>query len=313
MKKCRKFIFIIGIIAVMLFSINIISVSAATTYDCSNPHPDWIFCEDFESGTLVSNGWYYNYPGSTYFPTCSSTQPCAEITNSESHTGSKSMRGLSVPGGASNDNVVAHHLFTAQAEVYVRYYRKWESSWRWDYMTRSGHNTYIFAGKYTNPMTTDFTVYEDTHYRNKQSNFAVRGAYQNASELIVPEGTTYDGQWPALPHDVASPVTFVPGSKWYEIQYMAKMNTPGKKDGEIKLWIEGVLVTDQTNLLLRDSKHSNIKFDHFLFGPNYPGGKPPYPQSNYIDDIVISTSYIPSSGAPADVMPPNAPQIIAGP
>jgi len=306
MKRNNIKITFFSLISVFIMFLTVKDVGAVELqgYDCNNPHPDWIFCEDFEEGTLVNNDWYYNYLGSTWFPTCSSTQPCAEITDTEALSGNRSMRALSVPDGASNDTAVAHHKFAAHDTIYVRYYRKWESKWRWDSMTRSGHNTYIFAGEYGNPMTTDFTVYEDTHYINNTSNLAVRAAYQDASQLITPEGTTYNGQWPALPHDVTTPVSFVPGSRWYEIQYMAKMNTVGKQDGEIRLWVDGVLVTEQKNLVMRDSSHPNIKFDHFLFGPNYPGGNPPYPQSNYIDDIVISTSYI-----TGDNLPPNPPVI----
>jgi len=207
----------------------------------------------------------------------------------------------------------AHYNIQGQDRIYVRYYRMYgeagdPSSWIFN-PSRPMHNTLIFAGQYVSPTTTDLTIYEDNHDVTHKSNLTVKSTYQ--SNLIVPAGTNYTvSSYPAMPHNITNPISFVPGV-WYEIQYMAQLNTPGQQNGELKLWVNGILVTSLQNLVLRDGSHSNIQFDHFMVGANYPPSGPTQSQSSYIDDIVISTSYIPSLGATADTTPPAPPVIVS--
>lgn len=68
------------------------------------------------------------------------------------------------------------------------------------------------------------------------------------------------------------------------------MNTHGKADGELKLWLDGVLLSHHKKLELRSPQHADILFDHWLFGPLYRGV--PKPLSCYLDALVISTEYV---------------------
>jgi hypothetical protein len=313
----KKYVLTTGIIAVMLIGINI--VNAQATYDCSNPHPDWVFCDDFERSLLrdVTNGysWSYNfnYSGdagvSDYFPTCSATQACADIVNTYSHSGYRSMRAW-YPANDTGAMARAHLGFTDANipwldTIYVRYYRMFPNGWIYN-PDRPMHTISIHAGQVSQDgMSTDLTVYEDNNDSTHKSNLVAKSVYQ--SGLIVPEGKIYvSGTYPVIPFNVASPVPFVNGV-WYEIQFMVKMNTPGQQDGQFKLWINGLLVTDQQNLFLRDNNHSNLKFRHLFFAPNYPPAGPTQAQSNYIDDVVISKSYIPSMGSITDITNPSPP------
>ncbi len=285
-----------------LFVASIVFYSSTSVYAdiCSNPKSGWLFCDDFENGNLSSTGWYYNSPSMTYFP--SPPAPSASITNTESFSGSKSMMAIYQPGDAGAA-ARAHHNFTPSKQVYVRYYRLFEKNWIFN-PNRQMHSTYLFAGNYVSPTTTDLTIYEDNNGNTRKTNLTVKSTYQN--NLTVPAGTSYVlNSYPVMPHNVASPVAITPG-KWVCIEYMTKLNTAGKQDGEIKLWVDGTLVTDLQNLVLRDSSHANILIDHFLFGPNYPPSGPTQVQRNYIDALVISTSRIGTLNPDGKIITPSS-------
>jgi hypothetical protein len=283
------------------FSALIVLLTAFNVYAdiCSNPQNGWLFCDDFESGTLASKGWYYNSPGGTYFP--NPPAPSASITNAEAFSGSRSMMAIYQPGNAGAA-ARAHHDFTPSKQVYVRYYRLFEKNWIFN-PDRPMHSTYLFGGKYVSPTTTDLTIYEDNDANSRKTNLTVKSSYQN--NLTVPTNTRYVlNSYPIMPHNVAAPVAVTAG-QWVCIEYMVKLNSAGKQDGEIKLWVNDKLVTDLQNLVLRDSSHANILVDHFLFGPNYPPSGPTQVQRNYIDALVISTSRIGMLPAAGTIPPPT--------
>lgn len=253
---------------------------------CSNPQRDWLFCDDFEAGSLSSKGWYYNIPGNTYFP--SPPAPSASISDHVSFSGSRSMMAIYQPGDAGGA-ARAHLDFIPSQQVYVRYYRLFENGWVFN-PARPMHNSYLFAGKYVSPTMTDLTIYQDNDGTTQQSHLTVKSSYQN--NLTVPPNTSYVvNSYPVMPYNVATPAAVITG-KWVCIEYMVKLNTAGKQDGEMKLWVDGKLVTDLHSLVLRDNSHANILVDHFLFGPNYPPSGPDQVQRNYIDALVISTTRI---------------------
>lgn len=290
---CKGLVFLIALIVCINYSKYI------NANICDNQDPDWIFCDDFETGTLPDNGWYYNSLGGTYFP--SYPNASTFINSTESYSGAKCLEQY-IPAGNTGSQGRASIQFTAQDTIYVRYYRKFETGWVFN-SDRPMHSTLLFAGTYVSPTTTDLTIYEDNHDVTNKTQITVRSAYQD--NMILPEATNYVKEsYLAMPFNVTEPVVFVPG-QWYEIQYMVKMNTPELQDGELKLWVDGTLVKHHKNLVLRDDLHSSIQFDRFMFGPNYPPSGPPQNQSNYIDALVISTAYI--DPASSDTTPPAAP------
>ena len=79
---------------------------------------------------------------------------------------------------------------------------------------------------------------------------------------------------------------------------MGKMNTgPGRKDGELRLSVNGQLVTEMTGLVLRNDTHATIQWDHWLLGPRYGdsqeyGQGPPRELKSWIDGLVVGTNRI---------------------
>lgn len=79
--------------------------------------------------------------------------------------------------------------------------------------------------------------------------------------------------------------------RWYAIEQYVRMNTPGRRDGVFRAWIDGVLAFERTDLRFRDI--DAIRIENAWFDV-YHGGtaKPPREMSLYIDNVVIAREYI---------------------
>jgi hypothetical protein len=46
--------------------------------------------------------------------------------------------------------------------------------------------------------------------------------------------------------------------RWYSLEHFIKMNTPGKADGVVRGWVDGVLAYQKTNIVFRIPGHNNL-------------------------------------------------------
>lgn len=78
--------------------------------------------------------------------------------------------------------------------------------------------------------------------------------------------------------------------KWQQIKTYVKLNSPGKRDGIIKTWLDGQPVLAKTDL--RFQSGDNLKIERFLFSVFYGGSGPEwapnYDNVIYLDDFMIS-------------------------
>ena len=97
----------------------------------------------------------------------------------------------------------------------------------------------------------------------------------------------YGEHWVWEPGKAGFPVR----NKWFCIEQYVEMNTPGKKNGTLKAWINGYKVFEKKDILFRLSY--NLKIEQVVL-VLYHGGKKrsPYEQHLYIDNVVIAKKYI---------------------
>lgn len=176
--------------------------------------------------------------------------------------------------------------------MYVRYYRMFAKDWEWWKEGYGPHDTEIYGGAFKTPTDKDIGVYTDfwrTGDTILRMEMPLQKGVPNAKEQV---GDRYGKLTPGngFPWNVSPPDKIVPG-RWFCVETMAKLNTPGKKDGAAKLWVNGKLVTSIEDLVLRDEEHADIKFDMWFLGPYYHPGVPKT-EKTYIDAIVVSTSPI---------------------
>jgi len=87
-------------------------------------------------------------------------------------------------------------------------------------------------------------------------------------------------------------------NRWYCLEQQVKLNTPGRKDGIFRAWIDGVLAFEKTDVRLRDVPHLRIQK---IWMNVYHGGTEvsPHDQHLYIDNVVVARRYIgPMTPAP---------------
>jgi len=287
-------------------------------YDCDNPHPDWLFCDDFESRDVGTHPydsdhiWSYQWPANDniWFPSCSpNNNGCQEITDVESVSGFKSVR-LAQAQGATNNQIsiyLGDHptdsdwtSFNSRDEIYVKFQKKWDEGYDFYPNDVRSHQFLLFAGDRDDNTKTDFTAYLDYNLDHRFQ-LTAKAFYQGDEELRLPDCDTVfigENKYLALGPNTPNPSPELVTGVWYDVEIRAKMNsftgsTPNC-DGILQLWIDGNLVNDYAGIL-RDTEHSDIQWNALVISDNYPVG-PEHDQESYIDDFIISSSRIGGSG-----------------
>jgi hypothetical protein len=70
---------------------------------------------------------------------------------------------------------------------------------------------------------------------------------------------------------------------------MLKANTPGLRDGEVTIWLDGAVIGDFTNLRLRDVE--TLKIDRFNLSL-HAGTNPAGVTHKWYDNVVAAKAYI---------------------
>lgn len=98
------------------------------------------------------------------------------------------------------------------------------------------------------------------------------------------KSTTYGEVLPWSDADLAG---LVEPDRWYCIEQHLKLNTPGREDGLLQVWVDGHLAMSRNDLRLRDLPHIRIEEVWMNF---YHGGTRPTPQAlhAWIDGVVVA-------------------------
>ncbi|HLA41550.1 MAG TPA: hypothetical protein VJ417_16225, partial [Candidatus Glassbacteria bacterium] len=240
--------------------------------DAVKNSPNIIFYEDCENGDLPTveygeTGGFYDLNG---YPTR------MRITSEEAAVGGHSLE-LVHPAGVISPQWL-HRKFPGQDSIFVRFYRKFDKDYIWPPL--GAHDTYIFAGNYVSPTSTDLSLYLDIPQGpviridkgnwdlSRQPELVLRSAFQGPG---LDYGTGHEiishldfDNYHGLPYNVRT-APLLEADRWYCFEYMAKMNSgPGVKDGEVRLWIDGWLITEMKGLILRNDSHTYAQWNHWM-------------------------------------------------
>ena len=84
---------------------------------------------------------------------------------------------------------------------------------------------------------------------------------------------------------------FLENNRWYSIEQYLKLNTPGKKDGILRAWVDGRLAFEKSDIRFRHV--DRLKIEQVWMNVYHGGTKPsPYDQHVFIDNVVIAKKYI---------------------
>ena len=88
-------------------------------------------------------------------------------------------------------------------------------------------------------------------------------------------------------------------NRWYAIEYQVFLNTPGMKDGWVKIWVDGALAAQKTGINIRGNGGYTVKLNRIRLGGWYSNSangngysNPSQPSTVYIDDVAVGTAYI---------------------
>lgn len=106
-----------------------------------------------------------------------------------------------------------------------------------------------------------------------------------------------NGQWINLTPNVGTPARLTTG-RWYTVEVHRRLNDLGVDNGVFEMWLDGVRITNRTNVRWRTAWNGTFGSDasfgtNFLMLSGYLNGPAPSaPQGVLYDGIKISRSYI---------------------
>jgi len=179
-----------------------------------------------------------------------------------------------------------HIPFEGQDLIFLRWYRQYQSGY--DFSCQSKTNgVYAFAPGFNPGAGIPPTGYDK--YSTKLQ------VWKHAQGGFVPKLYAYHPDQPGeygetLPQNVGDPL-ILQADRWYSFEIMLKSNDAGQRNGEIKLWIDGVLKAHYTDMRFRDT--NDLKINE-LDITAYVGGlcTAPKDQKVWDDNLVLATKYI---------------------
>src|SRR5205807_2078354 len=214
----------------------------------------------------------------------------------------------------------ARHLFQPTETVYLSYWVKYSANWVGSGHAYHPHEFYLMTtenGPEDGPSVSHLTVYVEDNYQggiypvlNSQDgqnidqqrigidltaiteNRASCGCNGNtdgyATDCYDMGGGTRDNGklW-----KTTTPARAV--NQWQHVEVYFKLNSiqngKGVSDGIVRYWVDGRLVIDHSDVLLRTGAHPTMKFNQLLIGP-YIGDGSPVDQSLWVDNLTVATS-----------------------
>jgi PKD repeat protein len=251
-------------------------------------HPEWIWCDDFESDSaLEANYFEVNRAGGRL-----------AVSGDAAFAGSQALKANYLPGSAESGNVklsfgrtpiLASPTLQPLAdfnEVYWRFYIRVASGWQdnarkisraiifsdsnWS-QAAIGHHWEGNNGSLTTGLDPVSGVIGDTVVTNGYNDFDNMiwlGKANGSTEVYAPDNQ----------------------ERWICMELQMKLNNPGLADGEFRYWIDGTLEAERSGLNWRGS------YDDYginaLFLEHYMNGGSPQAQSRFLDNFVVSTQPI---------------------
>ncbi|MCP5536358.1 MAG: hypothetical protein H7A51_09015 [Akkermansiaceae bacterium] len=231
--------------------------------------PKTIFTENFESA-----GWWKSWKLKK------SPRNCSLV--SQAHHGKQALRIRIEKGGhlgSSLDYTFKKTLGKEPEKIYFRYYLYLGENWNYTGKMPGFGGTYNKAGWGGRP--SDGTK----GWSARGSGHSVGNRFQMSSycyhaDMKGQYGDSWKWSGPLLEK-----------GRWYCIEQYCQMNTPGKKDGILRAWVDGKQVFAKSDIRMRHNP--SLKIEKIWFNIYY-GGKATAPTECfiYLDDIAISNQYI---------------------
>jgi hypothetical protein len=131
--------------------------------------------------------------------------------------------------------------------------------------------------------------------RSRQGGTSVQGGVTDMHDM----GLFFNGRPVGFDWGCITSTRSFQRDRWYAIEYQVFLNTPGMKNGWVKIWVDGVLAAQKTGINIRGNGGYNVKLNRIRLGGWYSNSangnsssSPAQPSTVYIDDVAVGTAYI---------------------
>jgi len=269
------------------------TTATAPTNECDNwqtLHPEWIFCDDFEStDPMVGTGRYYEYDsdGGDFVPTAgigvdNSRAMRTIFQSAEVGAGSFKLGFGRVPSSYFDKGIRNTEDFS---EIYYRIYLKMQNGWQGNPQKLS--RATVFAAS-------DWSQAMIAHHWGSGSYYIAVDPVScvNASSQVVCVGYNDFANMEWLGGQAGTTPIFDSENDdiWHYVEHHIKLNDPGQANGIQESWIDGTLDARRDNLDFVTS-YTAYAINAVLIENYWDTGSPQL-QERYFDNFVVSTQPI---------------------
>lgn len=287
------------LIATSLLSTNCLAL------ECNNwklLHPDWLWCDDFESDSSLEDNYFEVGRSNSYFG----------ITQEAFFDGEGSLKATFLPDISHAGNIkfsfgrspVAPTRYTSEDfdEVYWRIYVMHEPGWQ--------GNPHKLA-RATIFSSSDWSQAAIGHiWNNRTLGLSLDPVSGVSDNTVVTRGyndfenMTWLGNAPGQLEIFSSEYA----GQWQCIEIHMALNTPNQSDGIFEYWINGELQASGNNLNWRGG-YTQYGINA-IFIENYANGGMSRKQSRYMDNFIVSRQRINCEDPIDGIAPPLPPSIL---
>ena len=250
---------------------------AAALALAADPAGKLLFTESFDDGELAARKWY-DLAGARIVPAAQAGKGSIEyewVAGKPITVGSATMRRLFEPGES----------------VYVRFHLKLSKGWGWSGRNYHPHLVNVLTtenGPWHGPAASHLTLYVEPVAGK------LRAAAQDIQNKDQPHGLTqgelkggYNGKF----YD--SKDVLFDDDEWHLVEAYFRLNTLDltsdrpNRDGIVRGWLDGNLVVEATDVVLRSTDFPKMKFNQLLVAPYFGPGLLPHPQKLWIDEMSV--------------------------
>jgi hypothetical protein len=294
--------------------------SATTVYTCSKPHPDWLFCDDFEGMAKGIDAWY---TASGWTENIGKSNAGRMTSSTQAHGGKYAVH---YPAAASAGYQGADLIWRPCAGAnkagckpllgYKQLYLR-----TWVKLATDHKKVHHFLSVGGGPLDDYWAPYGNSGCRPNGK----RGMGTTVESKPSTHATYFYSYFPAMTCDAASkcsnaaqvcadcakkdmpctngleccwgktfapsPEVKLPLGKWFCVEMMMKANDVGQKNGEMAYWVDGKLGHQVKQMQWRTVSTlqlNRVRLQHYLTTGDAGG----HSNRVWFDDVVVSTKPI---------------------
>ncbi len=253
-------------------------------------HPDWLFCDDFESATpMVAEGRYFEHGDSD-----GDFVPLADIGLHESngmlarwHAGDVSVGGLKLAFGRNPNTYMKSTIRNDEdfREIFYRMYLKHQPGWQGNPAKLSRATVFASEADWSQAMIAHLWSDDSGH-------LLVDPASCVSGDKVICQGyNDFDNlRWLGFRPGTTPIFSTEDSGNWRCVEAHVRLNDPGQANGVHEFWIDGQLETRRDGLDFVGT-YTDYAINAVFF-ENYWNGGSPVDQERYFDNIVVSTQAI---------------------